>query len=570
MSPRWDTSCLDWERRIMAGESLVPDLPLFQDEAERALRIFKRLRLPDVIGTPRMSEASGEWFFDIVEALFGAYDAKHNKRMVQEYFLLVPKKNGKSSYAAAIMVVAIIVNRRPNAEFLLIAPTKEIADISFRQASGIIRLDPELSKLFLIQRHIRTISHRESGSTIQIKAADTDVITGSKSTGILVDETHVFAKKSNAAELFVEVRGALNARPDGFMIQISTQSKDPPSGVFRSELNVARDVRDGKLKLPRLAVLYELPDKVTENGGWKNQATWPLVNPNMGRSVSAEFLADELVTAEREGASQLALLASQHFNVEIGQGLRSDRWTGADFWRQCGDGGLGNLDTLLDRCDVATVGIDGGGLDDLLGLCVLGREKETRRWLAWFHAWAHEIVLERRKEIAPKLLDFKRDGNLTIVANDSSDDIRGVADIVEKISEAGLLPSAKGIGVDPAGVADIVDELERRGFTTDDDTGAITAIRQGFWTLNNTTKSTERRLAARTLVHGGSALMTWCVANAKLVQHGNAVTIEKQASGTAKIDPLMALFNAVALMALNPVAAPKGRLDDFLTSHLAA
>jgi phage terminase large subunit-like protein len=64
--------------------------------------------------------------------------------------------------------------------------------------------------------------------------------------------------------------------------------------------------------------------------------------------------------------------------------------------------------------------------------------------------------------------------------------------------------------------------------------------------------------------------MTWCVANAKLVPHGNAVTIEKQASGTAKIDPLMALFNAVALMALNPVAAPKGRLDDFLTSHLAA
>jgi phage terminase large subunit-like protein len=122
---------------------------------------------------------------------------------------------------------------------------------------------------------------------------------------------------------------------------------------------------------------------------------------------------------------------------------------------------------------VATVGIDGGGLDDLLGLCVLGREKETRRWLAWFHAWAHEVVLERRKEIAPKLLDFKRDGNLTIVANDSSDDIRGVADIVEKISEAGLLPGAKGIGVDPAGVADIVDELERRGFTTDDDTGRL-------------------------------------------------------------------------------------------------
>jgi phage terminase large subunit-like protein len=341
----------------MAGESLVPNLPLFRDEAERALRIFKRLQLPDVIGTPRMSEASGEWFFDIVEALFGAYDAKHNKRMIQEFFLLVPKKNGKSSYAAAIMVVAIIVNRRPNAEFLLIAPTKEIADISFKQASGIIKLDAELSKLFLIQRHIRTITHRESGSTIQIKAADTDVITGSKSTGILVDETHVFAKKANAAELFVEVRGALTARPDGFMIQISTQSKEPPSGVFRSELNVARDVRDGKLKLPRLAVIYELPEKVTERGGWKDPKTWPLVNPNIGRSVSAEFLGNELITAEREGAAQLALLASQHFNVEIGQGFAATAGPAPTSGATAPTTTLLSLDALLERCDVVTAGL---------------------------------------------------------------------------------------------------------------------------------------------------------------------------------------------------------------------
>jgi phage terminase large subunit-like protein len=64
--------------------------------------------------------------------------------MIQELFLLVPKKNGKSSYAAGIMVTAMIVNRRPNAEFLLIAPTMEIAGIAYRQAKGIIKADPEL------------------------------------------------------------------------------------------------------------------------------------------------------------------------------------------------------------------------------------------------------------------------------------------------------------------------------------------------------------------------------------------------------------------------------------------
>ena len=142
----WSTACPDWERRLLAGLPLVPDLPLFTDEAQRALRIFKRLRPPDVIGQPTMGEASGEWFLAIVAALFGSYDRSTNRRMIQEYFLKVPKKNAKSSNGGAVMVVALIVNRRPEGEFLLVAPTKEIADIAFKQASATIRIDPLLPK----------------------------------------------------------------------------------------------------------------------------------------------------------------------------------------------------------------------------------------------------------------------------------------------------------------------------------------------------------------------------------------------------------------------------------------
>jgi phage terminase large subunit-like protein len=46
--------------------------------------------------------------------------------------------------------------------------------------------------------------------------------------------------------------------------------------------------------------------------------------------------------------------------------------------------------------------------------------------------------------------------------------------------------------------------------------------------------------------------MNWCVGNARIVPTGNAILVTKQASGTAKIDPLMATFNAVSLMSLNP------------------
>ena len=544
----WSTACPDWQDRIRTGRSLVPDLPLFEEERDKAVRIFNRLKIPDVIGTPTMEEAAGDWFRDIVAALFGSFNAETNRRMIQELFLLVPKKNSKSSGAAAIMVVAMIMNRRPNAEFLLIAPTKQIADIAYVQARGTIKADDELEKLFLAQQHIRTITHRRTGATLKIKAADTDAITGSKSTGILVDETHEFAKKSNAAAVFLEVRGALAARPDGFMIQITTQSKEPPVGVFKSELAIARDVRDGIVRLPRLAVLYELPEEMAKDDGWKDRSTWPLVNPNLGRSVDEKFLENALIAAERDGSDALALLASQHFNVEVGLALRNDAWAGARYWEDAADKTL-TLEELIDRSEVVVAGIDGGGLDDLMGIGVLGRCKQTRDWLLWNHAWAHQDVFERRKDIVTRLQDFIAEKTLTLCSS-PTEDIAGIADIVDLIREGGKLAERNAIGLDPQGVAALVDELSSRGLTEEQMIG----ISQGF-RLSSAVWGMERKVKDGTFWHSGQDLMAWCVGNAKAEQRGNAVLITKQAAGKAKIDPLIASFNAVMLMSRNPEVA---------------
>ncbi|MGW9230578.1 terminase large subunit [Pseudorhizobium sp. NPDC055634] len=558
----WSTAVPDWKERIRSGSSLVPELPLFDAVADKAVRIFKRLRVPDIVGNPTYGEVCGDWVIDFVRVIFGSYDPETKRRALREFFLLVPKKNGKSSIAAAIIVTAAILNERPEAELLLIAPTKEIANISFKQAAGIIRLDEELSKLFHIRDHLKTITHFNTLATIIIKAAAADVITGSKATYILIDETHVFSTMAKAADIFVEIRGSLAARPDGFLLQITTQSKTPPSGVFKAELQKARDVRDGLFSFPMLAVLYELPTEDAVDGGWMRRETWGLVNPNLNRSVNADYLAGEIATAEREGPEKLALIASQHFNVEIGLGLHADRWPGALYWEAAAGESI-TFERILEECDVCVVGIDGGGLDDLMAMAVIGRHRETRNWWHWARAWAHEDVFERRKEIAPRLRDFERDGDL-IVCSETDQDVTEIADRCEQLFSLGLLPARAGIGLDAYGVATLLDILAERGMEGE----LLQAVGQG-WKLQSAITTLPRKLKDLTMIHCGQPLMAWAVGNAKTELRGSNYIVTKQAAGASKIDPLMATFNAAMLMFQNP-EAQGGGMDDYFKSLAGA
>lgn len=551
----WDLSCPDWWDRLQSGRSLVPDLPLWTDEAARAVRIFNKLRLADVPGTPTMEEAGGDWFREIVRAMFGCVNPVTRERMIRELFGLVPKKNSKTTDGALLMLTALLLNQRPRAGFVMTAPVQDVANLAFDAAAGAIDLDGVLAKKFHVRHHLKTILHRETKAELEIMTFDPSVLTGQKiSGGALIDELHVCAKMAKAPKALRQIRGGMLPFPESFLAFITTQSDEPPVGVFADELQKARDIRDGKREGAMLPVLFEFPKEIQESQDrqWEKPALWPLVTPNLGKSITLERMLADYADAKATSESELRVWASQHLNIQIGMALHAAAWVGAEFWEQNADDTL-TLDSLLDRSEVAVVGVDGGGLDDLLGLTVVGRERGTRKRLVWSHAWAHKIVLDRRREIEPKLRDLEKAGDLTIVDLPGSD-VQEVADIIVRVRERGLLPELHGIGVDAVGIDAIVEELTspERKFSKDE----IVGVSQG-WRLSGAIKQTERDLAGGEIVHAGQPLMSWAVANAKVVLAGNATTITKAASGTAKIDPLMALFDAMTLMALNPAPRKK-------------
>lgn len=456
----WSTACLDWETRIVAKQSLITFKPLFPEQAEEALDVFGALRMMDATGSPLMSETVRPWVNDFVAAIFGAYDPDTGRRMISEFMLLISKKNGKSTIAAGIMLTALVLNWRQSGEFIILAPTKEIADNSYNPIRDMVKADEELSALLKVQDHLRTVTHLETGATLKVVAADSETVSGKKAIGVFIDELWVFGKRTNAEAMLREATGGLASRPEGFIIWATTQSDAPPAGVFRQKLLYARQVRDGTIiDKSFLPVLYEFPKHMLDAGAHREASNAYVTNPNLGLSVDEPFIERGYAQAQVDGEESFRGFLAKHLNVEIGLSLLSNRWAGTDFWEvQALVPGL-TFEQLLDRCEVVDLGIDGGGLDDLLGFAAVGRDKVTRQWLLWTRAWAHPSVLDRRKAEAPRFRDFAQDGDLILVQR-IGDDLDELAELAGQVEKRGLLDQ---VGVDPAGVGGIIDALMSAG-----------------------------------------------------------------------------------------------------------
>lgn len=326
-----------------------------------------------------------------------------------------------------------------------------------------------------------------------------------------------------------------------------------------SQLSYARAVRDGRIDNPSyLPVLYEFPKKFIEEGLYKDPEYFYVTNPNLGASVSPKFLLTEYQKAEEAGEESLRDFFAKHLNIEIGLNLRDRRWLGADYWEQ--QAIKLTLEELIERSEVITIGGDGGGLDDLLGMAVLGREKETRRWLLWNRAWCHDKVLDLRKQIAEQLRDYERDGDLRIIER-SGVDCREFGEICAQVYRSGKLDK---VGLDPLMVGGLIDGIVEAGVPMD----LVKGIGQGMH-LMGYMHTTERKLAEGNLFHASQRMMAWCVGNARLHVKNNIAYITKQSSGKSKIDPLIATLNAAGLMSLVP-ESQHFDLDDYLDNLVVA
>lgn len=464
---------------------------------------------------------------------------------------MLPTHN--SLISAGIMLTALLRNWRQSNELIILAPSIKAANNSFKPAADMVRADPRLDaakggSLHVID-HERKIKHLATGATLQILSADASIVVGVKAGFVLIDEMWQFGESHKANSMLREATGGLITRPEGFLITITTQSDKPPAGEFMEKLKRARAIRDGKIVDRKfLPVLYEFPEHMIRSKAYLDLKNCYITNPYLAYEPTAfEWLRNQLDIELAKDISSQNVFLSKHLNIEITQGQRMDRWAGVEHWHKTGRSDI-TYESVLQSSEIVCVGIDGGGLDDLFGFSMIGRHRETKVWQCWSHAWAHVGVKERRKSIASRLDDFEREGSLTIV-DDELKDLSEIVDLIADIKQRGLLGI---VAVDPAGLGEMIETLADIGVTQD--AKNLYGAPQGGWMMASI-KTAERLLTSEKMLHDGSMLMAWCVANLKIEPTATSIRATKQHAGDDKIDPAMAMFNAVAAYGQAPKVA---------------
>ena len=544
-------SCPDWESKIERGEvpaSLDKIEPyLNQKRVKAALEIFDNLRLPDVVGQPYLRDACGDWFRQIVRAASGSLhvDPDNPENMIQlinSITLMVPKKNSKTTFGAALLLTLFLIAPRPRSTYILIAPSLAIADLAMSQIEGFILLSPELKERLLVKSHSKRIEDKAGGGILMVKSWDKNIVTGVKAT-YLLDEAWLL-NSPESSKIVGQLKGGQASLPEAQAIVISTMSDSTPTGYWDTELNKTRGIREATLPIAGyLPVLYEPPkqyakdlEKVTSDKVFK------MTNPNIGRSVSLDWLKSSWIEARSAGATEQMRWLSQHVNAAVtGLSLGDESWGGGDYWMACGDDNL-TLDGIMGKCNQFAFGFDGGSIDDLSSLAVCGRDEDNHIYI-WVKCWLANTALGKRKIIAGELDRFIKDGDLEIC--EVGDDINQAAEIVINLYNHSGLATFAGVGVDPAGPASDFAYLCVEGGVPE---RYIFNVSQGV-KLAPHYNSLERFLARGAAHHCNQPILAWCVQNAKRAPSG---LITKMHNGRSKIDALVASTVAVATIMQSP------------------
>lgn len=387
------------------------------------------------------------WQKAFLSVIFGILDDE-GFRQFREIVLEIARKNGKTLIAAAIAAYMMYLDGEYGARIYFVAPKLDQARLCFNAFMQMIAKEPELSDLAKKRRtDIYVASSNSSAQPLAFSYQKSDGLNPSLT---VCDEIASWPGDPGLKQYEV-LKSALGARRQPMLLSISTAGY-VNDGIFDELIKRSTAVIIGTSKESRLAPFLYMIDDVDK---WNDINELKKANPNMGVSVSVDYMLEEIAVAEGSLSKKTEFL-TKYCNIKQNS---SQAWLTAQDVKKC----FGNNKTLEDfRHNYALGGIDLSLAVDLTA-AVIVIEKDGVSWFfTQFFMPENKVDEATARDGLPYRIYAQR-GLLTI-CGENTVDYHAVHDWFRKLErEYEILPLK--VGYDRYSAAYLVQDMEADGFS---------------------------------------------------------------------------------------------------------
>lgn len=446
-------------------------------------------------------------------------------RVIQSLYVELPRKNGKTSVGARMIMVLGFADGEPGAQCLTVAASKDQARYAFDPMRQIAKQSPSMKDAGIVPLQSRVIQ-TSTGSYLAVVSSIGDLLHGANVHGALVDELHIHKD----GKLLEAVETGTGARDQPLAIVITTADDGRQGTVY-----------DHRRRLIESLARRTISDQSTYGVIWAadsdddpfDEKTWIKANPNYGISPSKAYMRGRAKRAQQSPAD-LASFQRLHLGIRTRQ---ETRYLDLAAWDR--NSGMVSEESLKGK--LAYGGLDLSATTDLTSLCwAFPSDDDPGTYDVIWRSWVPRGAFDRLNDrTAGNAEVWRREGWLRLTEGDVVD-----YDVVRaQINADRERFEVAEIAYDRWNASQLVNDLLA-------DDAPMIKMGQGFVSMSAPTKELQRLMLLGTperpmLRHGGNPLVRWEVDGfaAEIDAAGNVKPSKKMAGD--KIDDVVSLIMAL-------------------------
>ena len=490
-------------------------IPEYVEHVLRFFQTLKHTKGADA-GKPLVLEP---WQIFAVCAIYGFRNKKdHEKRMVTDVIIFIPRKAGKSTFTAGISLYELQFGEA-GAEVFTLATNREQATIVFDASKGFIENMPNDVKNGFDLSKYEVKKTGDSQSTYRALSRDNKKSGDGKNPSCcIVDEAAAIVDRNSIEVL----HSGMVARKNPLRIYITTASFTKDTKFFE-DMQAFEAMLHGEAKdNPHwFGLLYGLDPQ----DDWRDPAVWAKANPMHGISIYQSAIEERCEQAKLKPAALNEFLCKT-LNVYVSA---NSAWIDRQYW----DDSIG---AAKDEPEAVFIGFDLAATRDLNAVCTLKRYAEDD-YFAEFKFFLPEEALQIIPTHYRDIFEVARKSGILHITEGNVMDDREISDYIK--SQAALY-NVQEVGYDAYNAASLIARLHDSGIP-------VKKVGQGMAVLSNPSKHTEKLVMSHSIRHDGNPFVGWQLGNCEVYEdvNGNIKVRKNEADKSAKVDGIIALIIAM-------------------------